>query len=394
MTASALVRGAPGSRIVGKVWLVQLEGKRGQPTPTVMVDARIRGLVPGRHGFHIHENASCQAPFRSAGGHFDPGPAGNSDPDANHPYHLGDLPNLRVNAQGVGRLEHPTTRITLSEGPTSIFDSNGSAIVVHLNEDQGITGPSGSGVSGGPRVACGVIKRDGEPEEEEDRKVAVNSTVDQVDATPGDGTCETAAGGGECTLRAAIQETNALAGPNEVTVPAGTYGLTLGELYVDDTVAIIGTGAAETIVNGAFGGVPGRILEIAPPPPGAADATSVRLSGVTVQAGAGVAVVGQGGAILNAATLTLDHSVIRNSRSEGAGGGIASTGPAARLTLTNSVVTGNSALAPDFRSGLGGGIYAVNSAALTIINSVITENRSSSGGGVFARGLATPAVFD
>ncbi len=167
LTASALVRGAPGSGIVGRVWLVQLEGRRGQPTPTVLVNARIRGLPPGRHGFHIHENASCEAPFRSAGGHFDPGPAGNSDPDANHPYHLGDLPNLRVNANGVGRLKHPTTRITLSEGPTSLFDDNGSAIMVHLNEDQGITGPSGSGVSGGPRLACGVIDLDGEEPEEE-----------------------------------------------------------------------------------------------------------------------------------------------------------------------------------------------------------------------------------
>jgi len=160
LSASAQVRGAPGSGVRGTVWLVQLEGRRGQPTPTVLVKARIRGLEPGRHGFHIHENASCEAPFRSAGGHFDPGPAGNSDPDANHPYHLGDLPNLRVNAQGVGRLEHPTTRITLSQGPTSVLDADGSAVIVHLNEDQGITGPSGSGVSGGPRLACGVLRLD------------------------------------------------------------------------------------------------------------------------------------------------------------------------------------------------------------------------------------------
>ena len=159
LTASALVRGAPGSGIVGRVWLVQLEGRRGQPTPTVLVNARIRGLPPGRHGFHIHENASCEAPFRSAGGHFDPGPAANTDPDANHPFHMGDIPNLQVDANGRGTMKVMTTRVTLSEGPLSLFDADGSAIVIHGNADQGITGEPKSGVSGGPRVACGVINR-------------------------------------------------------------------------------------------------------------------------------------------------------------------------------------------------------------------------------------------
>ena len=42
------------------------------------------------------------ANFTSAGGHFDPGPNGNTDPDANHPYHMGDLPNMEVDANGNG----------------------------------------------------------------------------------------------------------------------------------------------------------------------------------------------------------------------------------------------------------------------------------------------------
>ena len=46
---------------------------------------------------------------------------------------------------------------SLSDGPLRVFDANGSAIVVHANPDQGITGAAGSGVSGGVRVACGII---------------------------------------------------------------------------------------------------------------------------------------------------------------------------------------------------------------------------------------------
>ena len=70
---------------------------------------------------------------------------------------MGDVPNLIVNAGGVGQMNHTTSRITLSDGPLTVFDGNGSAVVVHANPDQGITGAPGSGVSGGPRIACGVI---------------------------------------------------------------------------------------------------------------------------------------------------------------------------------------------------------------------------------------------
>lgn len=54
----------------------------------------------------------------------------------------------------------------------------------------------------------------------------VNSTVDAVDAVPGDGVCETAVPG-QCTLRAAVMEANAFAGPDTIQVPAGNYLLTL-----------------------------------------------------------------------------------------------------------------------------------------------------------------------
>src|SRR4029450_4302766 len=54
----------------------------------------------------------------------------------------------------------------------------------------------------------------------------VDTTVDAVDQTPGDGVCQTIVG--ECTLRAAVQEANALAGPDAIAVPAGLYVLSLG----------------------------------------------------------------------------------------------------------------------------------------------------------------------
>jgi Cu-Zn family superoxide dismutase len=159
--ARAIIAGAPGSGIKGEITFVELDGN--VPVPGVEIEARITGpverLKPGPHGLHIHENAKggCLAPFKSAGGHFDPGPSGNPDPDVNHPFHLGDIPNLVVNQQGTGVMVATTSRITLSPGPLSVFDSNGSVVIVHEKPDQGISGKPESGVSGGPRIACGVI---------------------------------------------------------------------------------------------------------------------------------------------------------------------------------------------------------------------------------------------
>jgi superoxide dismutase, Cu-Zn family len=145
---------------VGTVLFTQSPADDNFPTPEVNVVARVEGLTPGLHGFHVHETGVCVPPnFATAGGHFDPGPAGNSTPvDANHPFHTGDLPNLEVNNAGIGHLRATTSRFTLSLGGNSVFDVNGSAVVVHQNPDLGVTGLVGA--SGGPRVACGVIEPD------------------------------------------------------------------------------------------------------------------------------------------------------------------------------------------------------------------------------------------
>lgn len=125
----------------------------------VDITVTVTGLKPGMHGVHLHAVGKCEPDFAAAGGHFDPGPAGNMDPDANHPFHLGDIPNLDAPARGRATMKISTTRVTLSEGPLSLFDEDGSAIIIHANPDQGITGAPKSGVSGGPRVACGVINK-------------------------------------------------------------------------------------------------------------------------------------------------------------------------------------------------------------------------------------------
>jgi superoxide dismutase, Cu-Zn family len=132
----------------------------------VLVLLKLKGdpkvLTPGRHAVHVHEKGDCECEgFKCAGGHFDPGPNGNSDPDANHGYHAGDLPNITIDDSGQGILKAVTSRLSLSAGPVSILDKGsapeGTALMVHAQEDPHTPGESGSGHSGGPRLACGKI---------------------------------------------------------------------------------------------------------------------------------------------------------------------------------------------------------------------------------------------
>lgn len=120
-------------------------------------------LTPGKHAVHFHEKAACDCDgFKCAGGHFDPGPNGNTDPDANHGYHAGDLPSITIDENGTGTLEAITTRVTLSDGPVSLLGKasapEGTSLMIHGNADPHTPGASGSGHSGGPRLACGTIR--------------------------------------------------------------------------------------------------------------------------------------------------------------------------------------------------------------------------------------------
>lgn len=126
----------------------------------VELNGKPETLKAGKHAVHIHEKGDCECDgFKCAGGHFDPGPSGNSDADANHGYHAGDLPNIIIDDKGHGVLETISSRVTLSDGPVSILTApEGTSIMVHANEDPYTSGESGSGHSGGPRLACGKIE--------------------------------------------------------------------------------------------------------------------------------------------------------------------------------------------------------------------------------------------
>ncbi len=138
----------------------------------------------------------------------------------------------------------------------------------------------------------------------------VNSTLDTADATPGNGVCETAAANAECTLRAAVQEANALAGPNLIQVPAGRYAVaaTNGQvpwLVVTGDLVVTGAGATATVIDG---GDLTRIFTI--------DASAtVTLRNVTLTRGRGTGFsADDAGAVQNRGRLTVADAVIRDNR--------------------------------------------------------------------------------
>ena len=154
--AAAEILGCDDPNIRGIAELKELRSDEG--VKLVEISLAVRGLTDGLHAVHIHEVGSC-TPCSAAGGHFDPGPFGNSSPDMNHPFHMGDLENIEVR-KGHGQLHTATSRITLSPGPLSIFDANGSALVIHVNPDTYCPDGPGPGCAGGARVACGIIEPD------------------------------------------------------------------------------------------------------------------------------------------------------------------------------------------------------------------------------------------
>jgi superoxide dismutase, Cu-Zn family len=126
----------------------------------VHVNVQVQGLSAGLHGIHIHAVGSCTAPtFASAGGHYNPWVRQHGLENPNGP-HAGDLLNLMVDASGHGRLQAKTDRVTLSAGGATLFDGDGSALIIHANRDDQVT-DAGNGGSGA-RIACAVVVA-GEP---------------------------------------------------------------------------------------------------------------------------------------------------------------------------------------------------------------------------------------
>lgn len=120
----------------------------------VLVSVEVKGISPGLHAIHVHAVGKCEGPaFTSAGGHFNPAQKKHGLKSPEGP-HAGDMPNMYVAKDGVGRFEVLNDNITLKTGNRSVFDADGSALVIHAGVDDYVTDPTGNA---GDRVACGVI---------------------------------------------------------------------------------------------------------------------------------------------------------------------------------------------------------------------------------------------
>ncbi|MFN8558771.1 MAG: DUF11 domain-containing protein [Dehalococcoidia bacterium] len=229
----------------------------------------------------------------------------------------------------------------------------------------------------------------------------VNDLGDAVDAAPGNGVCATA--GAVCTLRAAIQEANASAGPDTITLPLGQITLTLlgrgedgattGDLDINGDLTITGPGAPGSRV---FAGGIDRVFHVR-------NGAKVTMSGLLVSGGNATLAGENGGGILVDAgsELTLTNVWVGNGaafrndvgNATGAGGGVANLG---KLTLNQSRVQDNRTL-----QGGGGGLFNGLGATLTMVGGVINGNRCfgvdcdadgppiQGGGGLLSFGTAT-----
>jgi hypothetical protein len=209
--------------------------------------------------------------------------------------------------------------------------------------------------------------------------VVVNDTADRLDTSPGDGQCRTSAG--TCTLRAAIQETNAISGADIVQLPPGTYELgiaplnqndvTTGDLDITDSLAIIGAGASATIVDGGAppAGAPVRVRGLDRLFEVLADGGAVEFSGLTFSDGYAAE---YGGAIMNnsTATITVTASTLTGNVADKVGGAIDNhLGGAVHVqdsTFSNNVSFESGSALNNNRGG-----------ALSVVNSSIVSNSAA-----------------
>lgn len=140
----------PKGDTIGKVAI-----RGGKEATVVRITINAGGLTPGWHGTHFHEVGDCSDPgkFQLSKGHVNHGDDkhGLLNPDGPDD---GDLPNIFANADGSANAELSTEEVRL-DGEKGLRDKDGSALVIHANEDDHTSQPIGNA---GARVACVVIK--------------------------------------------------------------------------------------------------------------------------------------------------------------------------------------------------------------------------------------------
>jgi Cu-Zn family superoxide dismutase len=128
---------------------------RLQDTPHgVLLRLDLKQAPPGVHAVHLHSTGRCDAPtFESAGEHFATVRHRHGFLKADGP-HAGDLPNVEVPRSGQLTVEYFVRDVRLGAGPATLFDDDGSALVVHEGEDDYLSDPAGNS---GDRIACGQL---------------------------------------------------------------------------------------------------------------------------------------------------------------------------------------------------------------------------------------------
>lgn len=116
----------------------------------LLIKPHFKSLPPGLHGFHVHQNPSCENLGLAAGGHYDPQNTGKHLGPYNNDGHLGDLPALYVNKKGQANLPVLAPRLTVD-------DLHGHALIIHVGGDNYSDIPKKLG-GGGPRLGCGVVQ--------------------------------------------------------------------------------------------------------------------------------------------------------------------------------------------------------------------------------------------
>jgi CSLREA domain-containing protein len=253
----------------------------------------------------------------------------------------------------------------------------------------------------------------------------VTSLVDAGDAAPGGGLCASA--GGLCTLRAAVQEANALAGADRIGLPAGELELTLpgigeelaatGDLDLLEAIEFEGAGEALTILDG---GALDRLFDLRP----TAAPLTIALRNLTLRGGLATGLAQHGGCLRNSATGVLDLFRVTftdcRSNNGGAianagavrgvevtfaanmgptgdedraqGGAILNDGPGSSLDFRRAAFTGN-------RGGNGGAIHSIGSfaepprASVRIEDSSFTGNQALQIGGAVIGNSSTDFTF-